>query len=237
MSGIQELAAAIPTLIKEFSNASSSTSAAASSSSSGWIAQAPPGNFVDITDHVEKTSLDILNSSGDFGGVRTLIEPSAPASLKHKNPSNKDWVESDTDEQLMLFLPFQTAVKLHSIQITSVPQPVDDDAEDEDEIPSRPKTIKIFGNTSHILGFEEADEREPIQTVELKPEDWDEKTHTATITTRFVKFQNCSAVTLFVVDVERDGAEKVRLDRIRLIGEKLYEKPDLMKMKKSDEDE
>ena len=35
---------------------------------------------------------------------------------------------------------------------------------------------------------------------------------------RFVKFQNVSSLVLFVVDGEGDG-EKVRIDRLRIIGE------------------
>jgi hypothetical protein len=42
-------------------------------------------------------------------------------------------------------------------KITSVPPKADED-EDEDEIPMRPKTIKLFTNRPHNLGFDEAED-------------------------------------------------------------------------------
>lgn len=222
------------------SAASSNPTADASSTSNSttWLGAPTAQNFIDLTDHVEKTSLDILNADSAFGSARDLLLSTAPAGLKHKNPSNKDFVVSDTDEQLMLFLPFQTAVKLHSIQITSIPPSTESTADlDDDEIPTRPRRIKIFANTSGILGFEDGEERAATQEIELKPTDWDSKTQTANVLTRFVKFQNCSSLTVFFVEGEREGAEKIRIDRVRLLGEKLYEKPDLMRMKQMEKED
>ncbi|TGZ78879.1 DUF1000-domain-containing protein [Ascodesmis nigricans] len=238
---VQELT---QTLTEFITNANSTSNAASSTSTSTtpfWLAKPPPGNFVNLTDHIEKTHLDIMNANSDFGSIRTLLEPAAPSTLSTSsdtpspppNDHKKDWVESDTDEQLMLFLPFQTAVKLHSIHITSLPPSAsNEDDDDEEDLPSRPQTLKIFTNTNQILSFDDADSREPTQTITFQPSDWDPATHTAVINTRFVKFQNCSSVTIFIVDVEREGAEKCRVDRVRLVGEKLYEKPDLVAMKK-----
>lgn len=82
----------------------------------------------------------------------------------------------------------------------------------------RPKTINFYTNRPHILGFEEADDIPTTQTVTLSPSDWDAKTGTATISLRFVKFQNVTSLIMFVVDGDGEG-EKVRVDRIKLIGE------------------
>lgn len=81
----------------------------------------------------------------------------------------------------------------------------------------RPKTIKLFTNRPHNLGFDEADDIQPTQEIEIDESDWNDK-GTASINLRFVRFQNISSLIIFVVDGDGDG-EKVRLDRVRLIGE------------------
>ena len=82
----------------------------------------------------------------------------------------------------------------------------------------RPKTIHIYSNHPHILGFDEAEGIPPTQTITLEEKDWDSSTGTATITLRFVKFQNVTSLVLFIVDGDGDR-DRVRVDRLRLIGE------------------
>ena len=122
-------------------------------------------------------------------------------------------MQSDSDEQLMIYIPFQSTVKIHSIHLTSLR-----DNTDDDESPSRPKLIKLFTNKPAILGFDEADGAPAIQEVTLSENDWNSKTGTAKIDLRIVKFQNVSSLVMFIVESEGDN-EKVRLDRIRIIGE------------------
>ena len=97
----------------------------------------------------------------------------------------------------------------------------------------RPKTIQIYPNRPHILGFEEADDVPAAQSLTIAPEDWD-STGTATLSLRFVKFQNVTSLVLFVVDGNGEG-ERVRLDRVRIIGE-TGEKRDQGKLEKVDHD-
>ena len=113
----------------------------------------------------------------------------------------------------MLYIPFQSTLKIHSIHLTSLPTNSDDD-----EAPSRPKMIKIYTNRPHVLGFDEADDAQATQEVTLSEKDWDSKTGTAKIDLRIVKFQNVSSLVLFVVESEGDN-EKVRIDRVRIVGE------------------
>lgn len=125
----------------------------------------------------------------------------------------KDHIESDTDEQLMILIPFQATLKIHTLLITSFRTDTDDD-----ELPSRPKRIKIFTNKPQSLSFDDADSMEATQEVTLEKRDWDSDTDTAKIELRFVKFQNVHSLLLFVAESEGDN-EKVRIDRIRIIGE------------------
>ena len=186
----------------------------ASGSGSAWMGAPPPKNYENITEEVDVLNLDLLNASSDFGGARTLFDGSSPSSLDQKGTEGKkDWVESDTDEQLMLFVPFRATLKVHTLQITSLPP-----TEGDDEVPMRPKTLKIYSNRPNNLGFEEADDMAETQLIELSEDDWDNKTGTANVELRFVKFQNATSLVVFVVDGDGDG-EKVRIDRVRVVGE------------------
>jgi hypothetical protein len=93
----------------------------------------------------------------------------------------------------------------------------------------RPKTINIYSNRPHILGFEEAEDIPATQSIIISEGDWD-STGTATIPLRFVKFQNITSLVFFIVDGDGEG-ERVRVDRLRLIGE-TGEKRDLGKLEK-----
>ncbi|KAJ5895093.1 hypothetical protein N7495_006784 [Penicillium taxi] len=185
-----------------------------SGSGSGWIGAAVAKGYSDVTDQVDAKGLDILNRDDDRGEARVLFSGGKPGGLsgKGKAAGQADWVESDTDEQLMLYIPFKSTLKIHSLHVTSLPPAGDDEA------PMRPKSVSLYTNRSHVLGFDEAEDIPAVQTVQIKPGDWDSKTGTAKIDLRFVKFQNVSSLVIFFVDGDGDG-EKLRVDRIRVIGE------------------
>ena len=113
----------------------------------------------------------------------------------------------------MLFLPFQSIIKVHTLHITSYPPESDDD-----ELPSRPKMIKLFVNKPQILSFDEAEGMPATQEISLSEKDWNPTTNTAKVELRFVKFQNVTSLVVFVVESEGDN-EKVRIDRLRIVGE------------------
>ena len=139
-----------------------------------------------------------------------------------------DYVLSDTDEQLMLYIPFQSTLKIHTLHITSTPSTDEDGS-------ARPATIKLYTNRPHILGFDDADDATPTQEVTLAEKDWDPATHTARVELRFVKFQNVTSLVLFVAEAER-GGERTRIDRVRVVGE-AGEKRDLGKLEKIVDDD
>lgn len=179
-----------------------------------WIGASLPKGYGDVTDAVDQQGLEILNLDSEAGTARDIFASSKPSGLDSKGKSDagkKDWVESDTDEQLMIYIPFQSTMKLHTLHITSFPP-----ADDEDV--GRPKTLQLYTNRSHMLGFDEADGTPATQKIELSENSWDKATGTAKVELRFVKFQNISSVVVFVVDSDK-GGEKTRIDRIRLVGE------------------
>lgn len=179
----------------------------------GWSAFASPRGYGDITDQVDVLGLDFLNLDGGKGEKRGIFSGEKPSALGDAKSKKNDWIESDTDEQLMLFIPFQSSVKLHTLHLTSLP-PTDS----EDEEVMRPRTLQLYSNRSTVLGFDEADDTPATQVIELKESDWDAKTGTAKVELRFVKFQNVSSIVVFVKDGD-GAAEKVRIDRLKLFGE------------------
>ncbi|KAJ5287784.1 hypothetical protein N7478_003470 [Penicillium angulare] len=194
-----------------------------SGAGSSWLGATVAKNYSDITDQVDAKGLELLNRDNERGEPRVLFDGGKPSGLsgkgKGKAEGKSDWVESDTDEQLMLYIPFQSTVKVHSVHITSfAASGEDNEDEDDDEVPMRPKTVSLYSNRSHVLGFDEADDIPAVQTVEIKPEDWDAKTGTARVDLRFVKFQNVTSLVLFFVDGDGDS-EKLRVDRVRIIGD------------------
>ena len=192
-----------------------------SASSTSWRGAELPRGYSDVTDQVEGKGLDLLNADNELGGVRTLFDggkPSAIGSAKGvaKKGDKADWVESDTDEQLILYIPFQATLKIHTLHITSLPPSPGENG--EDDIPMRPKTIKLYTNQAHNLGFEEAEDIAAVQEIVMNATDWDAKTGTAKVELRFVKFQKVTSLVVFVVDGEGSG-ERVRIDRLRIIGD------------------
>ncbi|EHA17758.1 hypothetical protein ASPNIDRAFT_177822, partial [Aspergillus niger ATCC 1015] len=63
-------------------------------------------------------------------------------------------LESDADEQLLMYIPFTGQVKVHSLLIYTAPSP------------SAPKTLKLFKNRDD-LDFGTASDLKPTQTVEI----------------------------------------------------------------------
>ncbi|KAM5443453.1 Thioredoxin-like protein 1 [Microsporum ferrugineum] len=205
--------------VRAASGEAGESSDAAGDDDQTWLGAPVPRLYQDITDEVDVKGIDMLNRDDEAGPGKCLFDNHIPRTIaaakgKEKEAILPDWVQSDTDEQLIVFIPFQSSTKVHSLHITSLPPYSDDD-----EAPMRPKTIKLFTNHTHIIGFEDADETKPVQTCEISPKDWDPKTGTATVELRYVMFQRVSSLVVYFVDGDGDG-EKIRLDRLRLFGEK-----------------
>lgn len=245
LASIKKLMGDLPA--KKDGGGSGEGSGEASSSSisdSGWLGLDLSRGYSNVTAEVDPQGLDLLNFNSDLGSATVLFDESKPSALANdkkgkgktdasgsevESKIGKDWIESDTDEQLMLYVPFKSKLKIQSLQITSLP-PKRSGEDDDDDIPLRPRTIKLYSNEPHVLGFEEAGDIPATQEITLEPRDWDEGTGTARIDLRFVKFQNVTSLVLFVFDGDGEG-EKVRLDRLRIIGE-TGEKRQLGKLEK-----
>ena len=110
-------------VLQDLDKISKDGAGASSSGSNGGVSWASssalPRGYNDVTDQVDLKGLELLNADQQFATVRTLVDDKKPSALDNKGKGSevKDWVESDTDEQLMLFIPFQATLKIHTIQV------------------------------------------------------------------------------------------------------------------------
>jgi hypothetical protein len=223
----KQLSEAIKKLAAEADSTSSSSSGGFDSGSSHWLGADIPRGYTDVTDQVDVRGLDLLNADPAQGSARVLFEASKPGATKEK-----DWVESDTDEQLMLYVPFQSTVKIHSVHITSHAASVSED--DTAEV-ARPSKLRLYVNRISNLGFDEAGDVQATQEIEIKESQWDAKTKTVKVDLRYVKYQSVSSLVVFVEAVEGSG-EKCRIDRLRVVGEQGSQSDRNAKIEKIDHD-
>lgn len=120
-------------------------------------------------------------------------KPSNPATnILSKDAST---LESDTDEQLIIIIPFTQAVKLHSIKLVAA----------EGKLENAPKEIKTYVNKLN-LGFDDTDSFPETELLTLSEKDYGE---TAVVPLRFVRYQNVNSVVLFIASNLGDEEETV----------------------------
>jgi hypothetical protein len=108
-------------LAAEAEGGSNSSGFGESSNGGSWRAGDLPKGYGDVTDQVDVKGSSLLNADNEFGGVGVLFDGSKPSGLQKGKAAEgqaKDWVESDTDEQLMLFMPFNSILKVHTLQVS-----------------------------------------------------------------------------------------------------------------------
>lgn len=108
-------------------------------------------------------------------------------------------LESDADEQLLIYIPFNQVIKLHSILIKG--------PEDEG-----PRMVKLFANKEH-MGFSNVNDFPPSDTLILTPDNLKGKP----VTVKYVKFQNVRSLTIFIED-NQCGADVTKIQKIVLYG-------------------
>ncbi|CAJ2628552.1 unnamed protein product [Trifolium pratense] len=146
---------------------------------------------VDLLDFIDWTSVECLNQSTTH---------SLPNAIKQGYREDEGLhLESDADEQLLLYIPFTQVIKLYSIAFKG--------PEDEG-----PKTVKLFSNKEH-MGFSNVNDYPPSDTVVLSPEHLQGKP----VLLKYVKFQNVRSLTIFIED-NQTGSEITKVQKIQLIG-------------------
>jgi len=110
------------------------------------------------------------------------------------------FLQSDCDEQLILALAFNQAVKIHSIKLKG---PKD----------KGPKTLRIFMNQPNTLDFDKADGMTATQDVSLTAKQLEGEI----VPLKFVKFQNVQNIQFFFKD-NQEGGEVTQIDHLAVIG-------------------
>lgn len=129
-SNPQQLQAVVQQLASDIENVGQSGGGSSGSGSGGlaWRGADLPRGYTDLTDVVNIPGLDWSNVDESVFSKRTLYGREKPSALGQGKGAaadasdSKDWIESDTDEQIMLFVPFNATVKLHTLQVRCKPE-------------------------------------------------------------------------------------------------------------------
>lgn len=143
---------------------------------------------MDLNTLITKSQCECLNESDEHNFLQCLT-------------ADDGYLESDCDEQLILSIAFQQAVKIHSLKIKA---PAD----------KGPKTIKLYINQPRTIDFDMADSNTSIQDLEFSAKDIEEGNP---VPLRYVKFQNVQNLQIFVKD-NQSGSEITRIDHLSIIG-------------------
>ncbi|KAL3285493.1 hypothetical protein HHI36_000025 [Cryptolaemus montrouzieri] len=145
------------------------------------------GGHMDLQPFITKAQCECLNESDEH-------------TLEHGLTSGGGFLQSDCDEQLIISIAFNQAVKIHSIKIKA---PAD----------KGPKNIRLFINQPRTLDFDQASSFNSVQDLEIKPEDLDG----SPVNLRYVKFQNVQNIQLFIKD-NQEGGEVTQIDHLAIVG-------------------
>ncbi|MCO5558900.1 hypothetical protein L7F22_012490 [Adiantum nelumboides] len=146
---------------------------------------------VDLVDCIEWPSVECLNENSSHTFANALKQG-------YRDDEGL-CLESDTDEELLIYLPFTQVIKLHTIIIMGPPD-------------EGPKTVKLFANREN-MGFSNVSEFPPSDVVTLSSEDLKGKP----IPLKFVKFQNVRSLTIFIED-NQESTEVTKVSKIAFYG-------------------
>lgn len=156
-------------------------------------AAAPPSDaLVDLVDKIEKSECYARNESSRYPMTNLFI---GDARLG---------CQSDADEELIVHVVFQEFVKLKSLQLTEF-LPLQPEM--------RPTRVHLYVNRNN-LGFEDIQDVEPTQTLDLTAADLAENADPLEL--KYVLFQRVKSVTLFVE--ENAGGDVSALGGIKFMG-------------------
>lgn len=145
--------------------------------------------FADLVNFLNSTGCNCLNESDEHN-------------FKNVFKKDENYLESDCDEQLLLTIEFTQPVKVHSLKFKAP------------ENGHAPKLLKVFANQPSAMSFDQAEQAESLQKLELTPDDIKGE---KVINLRFVKFQNVNNLVLFFINNQGDE-ETTIINYLKIIG-------------------
>ncbi|KAK9167595.1 hypothetical protein Scep_002786 [Stephania cephalantha] len=146
---------------------------------------------VDLLDFIDWSGVECLNQKATHSLANALKQ-----GYREDDGLN---LESDADEQLLIYIPFTQVIKLHSILIKGT----------EEE---GPKTVKLFANKEH-MGFSNVNDFPPSDSIDLSEDNLKGKP----VALKYVKFQSVRSLTIFIED-NQSGAELTKVQKMVLYG-------------------
>jgi len=143
--------------------------------------------LMDLNVFIAKNQCECLNESDEHPLVHCLT-------------SGGGYLQSDCDEQLILSISFNQAVKIHSLKFKA-PEKLG------------PKTVKLFINQPRTIDFDMAESCTAVQDLALDAKDLSGQP----VNLRYVKFQNVQNIQIFIKD-NQSGGDVTQLDYIGFIG-------------------
>eukprot|EP00834_Sanchytrium_tribonematis_P004651 NODE_241_length_11910_cov_1.082381.p5 type:complete len:265 gc:universal NODE_241_length_11910_cov_1.082381:4886-4092(-) len=134
----------------------------------------PPG-FLSLKPFVLKNQIEGLNVKNL--GVLGILE-------------GKGSLESDCDEQVIISLPFNATVKVHSLEISVK------------DIKKAPKSLKFYNNQQ--MTFEDVDDLPCVQDLTLNESDYklEDKIYRAFVELKYVKFQRVPKLNVLLNNID-----------------------------------
>lgn len=142
---------------------------------------------MDLNSFIARSESECLNEDDEFP-------------LSNCLSASAGYLRSDCDEQLIISISFNQAVKIHSLKVKA---PTD----------NGPKTLKLFINQPRTIDFDLAETCASVQDLTLEVKDLDG----TPIQLKYVKFQNVMNIQLFIKD-NQSGNDFTQIDYISFIG-------------------
>ncbi|XP_077285066.1 thioredoxin-like [Arctopsyche grandis] len=147
----------------------------------------PVAGHMDLATFILKGQCESLNEADDHP-------------LEHCLSAQGGYMESDCDEQLIMSITFNQAVKINSLMMKSASA-------------NGPKNVKLFINQPRTLDFDMAMSNQAVQELLVTKENLEG----TPIPLRFVKFQNVLNIQIFIKD-NQVGSDVTRLDHLAFYG-------------------
>mmetsp|Transcript_39150 Transcript_39150/g.155190 ORF Transcript_39150/g.155190 Transcript_39150/m.155190 type:complete len:173 (-) Transcript_39150:515-1033(-) len=134
----------------------------------------------DLYKDVDTSRCSVLNAA-DEAALEGVLRP------REKRLEREPVLQSDADEQLMIYLPFTSAVRIEAVSLIGSGGR------------RNPKTLKVFLNVEH-MDFDAAESTAPTQEFELVTED---REGNVEYPTKYTKYQNVRSVRIAPITLFR----------------------------------